>query len=114
MDEAKKITFELTLKQLLSIEPCEWSENLRKEYMLVIEGFFCIPLPFFSLTYRRAIQARKRVTEALHLVVRERRIERENGVKKNDMLAALFDSDGDEENFYDDEIVDFLVSLLVA
>lgn len=114
MDEAKKITFELTLKQLLSIEPCEWSENLRKEYMLVIEGFFCIPLPFFSLTYRRAIQARKRVTEALHLVVKERRIEREKGVKKNDMLAALFDSDGDEENFYDDEIVDFLVSLLVA
>lgn len=54
------------------------------------------------------------MTEALHLVVRERRIEREKGVKKNDMLAALFDSDGDEENFYDDEIVDFLVSLLVA
>nr|BAE16977.1 steroid 23-alpha-hydroxylase [Zinnia elegans] len=109
MDEAKKITFELTLKQLLSIEPFEWSENLRKEYMLVIEGFFCIPLPFFPLTYRRAIQARKRVTEALHLVVRERRVERERGVKKNDMLAALFDNDCD-----DDEIVDLLVSLLVA
>ncbi|KAJ9553299.1 hypothetical protein OSB04_017344 [Centaurea solstitialis] len=114
MEEAKKITFELTLKQLLSIDPCEWSENLRKEYMLVIEGFFCIPLPFFSLTYRRAIQARKRVTEALHLVVRERRRERERGVKKNDMLAALFDSDGDDVIFCDDEIVDFLVSLLVA
>ncbi|XP_024992049.1 cytochrome P450 90A1-like [Cynara cardunculus var. scolymus] len=114
MEEAKKITFELTLKQLLSIDPCEWTENLRKEYMLVIEGFFCIPLPFFSLTYRRAIQARKRVTEALNLVVRERRRERERGVKKNDMLAALFDSDGDDVIFCDDEIVDFLVSLLVA
>ncbi|KAL8218112.1 hypothetical protein R6Q57_021485 [Mikania cordata] len=110
MEEAKKITFELTLKQLLSIDPCDWSESLRKEYMLVIEGFFCIPLPFFSLTYGRAIQARKRVTEALHLVVRERRVERERGVKKNDMLTALFDSNCDD----DDEIVDFLVSLLVA
>ncbi|XP_076916534.1 3beta,22alpha-dihydroxysteroid 3-dehydrogenase-like [Bidens hawaiensis] len=114
MEEAKKITFELTLKQLLSIDPCEWTENLRKEYMLVIEGFFCIPIPFFSLTYRRAIQARKRVTEALHLVVRERRVEREKGVKKNDMLAALFDSDCDNITFSDEEIVDFLVSLLVA
>lgn len=114
MEEAKKITFELTLKQLLSIDPCEWSENLRKEYMLVIEGFFCIPLPFFSLTYRRAIQARKRVTEALNLVVGERRRERERGVKKNDMLAALFDSDGGDVVFHDEEIVDFLVSLLVA
>nr|XP_043613074.1 cytochrome P450 90A1 [Erigeron canadensis] len=114
MEEAKKITFELTLKQLLSIDPCEWSENLRKEYMLVIEGFFCIPLPFFSFTYRRAIQARKRVTEALHLVLRERRVERERGVKKKDMLAALLDSDGGDVKFHDDEIVDFLVSLLVA
>ncbi|GJZ56517.1 steroid 23-alpha-hydroxylase cytochrome P450, partial [Tanacetum coccineum] len=82
--------------------------------MLVIEGFFCIPLPFFSLTYRRAIQARKRVTEALHLVVRERRIEREKGVKKNDMLAALFDREGDDVELIYYEIVDFLVSLLVA
>lgn len=54
------------------------------------------------------------MTEALHVVVRERRIERERGVKKNDMLAALFDSYGDDVIFYDDEIVDFLVSMLVA
>ncbi|KAI3508505.1 hypothetical protein L1887_23513 [Cichorium endivia] len=116
MEEAKKITFELTLKQLLSIDPCEWTENLRKTYMRVIEGFFCIPIPIFSITYRRAIQARKRVADALSLVVRERRKEREKGIKKNDMLAALFDSDGDggKSGFTDDEIVDFLVSLLVA
>ncbi|XP_023748542.1 cytochrome P450 90A1 isoform X1 [Lactuca sativa] len=124
MEEAKKITFELTMKQLLSIDPCEWTEKLRKIYMRVIEGFFCIPSPIFSITYRRAIKARKRVAEALSLVVRERRKESEKGLKKNDMLAALFDSngggsgggggDGGGGGFTDDEIVDFLVSLLVA
>lgn len=51
-----QITFQLTVKQLMSLDPCEWTENLMKEYMLVIEGFFTIPLPFFSTTYRRAIQ----------------------------------------------------------
>lgn len=60
------------------------------------------------------LKARKRVTEALNLVVGERRRERERGVKKNDMLAALFDSDGGDVVFHDEEIVDFLVSLLVA
>ncbi|KAA8539585.1 hypothetical protein F0562_026277 [Nyssa sinensis] len=114
MEEAKKITFELTLKQLMSFDPCEWTESLRKEYVLVIEGFFTIPLPFFSTTYRRAIQARTKVAEALSLVVRRRRGESERGERKNDMLEALLDGDGGGGGFSDEEIVDFLVALLVA
>ncbi|KAL7229148.1 hypothetical protein ACSBR2_007781 [Camellia fascicularis] len=115
MEEAKKITFELTVKQLMSFDPCEWTESLRKEYMLVIEGFFTIPLPLFSSTYRRAIQARSKVAEALSLVVRERRRESsERGERKNDMLGALMDEEGGGGGFSDEEIVDFLVALLVA
>ncbi|XP_050904278.1 cytochrome P450 90A1 isoform X2 [Lathyrus oleraceus] len=56
MEEAKKITFELTVKQLMSFDPGEWSESLRKEYVLVIEGFFTLPLPILSGTYSRAIK----------------------------------------------------------
>ncbi|KAJ9683807.1 hypothetical protein PVL29_016349 [Vitis rotundifolia] len=113
MEEAKKITFDLTVKQLMSFDPGEWTESLRKEYVLVIEGFFTVPFPLFSATYRRAIQARTKVAEALNLVVRERRKAKEEGEeeKKNDMLAALLDS-GD--NFSDEQIVDFILALLVA
>ncbi|KAH1045412.1 hypothetical protein J1N35_036196 [Gossypium stocksii] len=111
MEEAKKITFELTVKQLMSYDPGEWSESLRKEYLLVIEGFFTVPLPLFSTTYRRAIKARTKVAEALSLIVRERRKEYERGAKKNDMLAALLAGD---HKFSDEQIVDFLVALLVA
>lgn len=111
MEEAKKITFELTVKQLMSFDPNEWTESLRKEYVLVIEGFFTVPLPIFSTTYRRAIQARTKVAEALSLIVRQRRKESESGERKNDMLAALLAGD---DGFSDEEIVDFLVALLVA
>ncbi|CAA3014188.1 cytochrome P450 90A1 [Olea europaea subsp. europaea] len=115
MEEAKKITFQLTVKQLMSFDPCEWTENLMKEYMLVIEGFFTIPLPIFSITYRRAIQARRKVAEALGLVVRERKKETEKGDRKNDMLAALLDEEGDSGGgFSDEQIVDFMLALLVA
>ncbi|KAJ6892858.1 cytochrome P450 90A1 [Populus alba x Populus x berolinensis] len=113
MEEAKKITFELTMKQLMSFDPCEWTESLRKEYVLVIEGFFSVPLPIFSPTYRRAIKARTKVAEALSLVVKQRRIESESGEKRKDMLAALVASD-DHGSFSDEQIVDFLVALLVA
>ncbi|KAJ6690175.1 hypothetical protein OIU85_006455 [Salix viminalis] len=113
MEEAKKITFELTMKQLMSFDPCEWTESLRREYVLVIEGFFSVPLPILSPTYRRAIKARTKVAEALSLVVKQRRIESESGEKRKDMLGALLASD-DHGGFSDEEIVDFLVALLVA
>ncbi|EOA20572.1 hypothetical protein CARUB_v10000884mg [Capsella rubella] len=112
MEEAKKITFELTVKQLLSFDPGEWSESLRKEYLLVIEGFFSLPLPLLSTTYRKAIQARRKVAEALTVVVMKRREEEEEETeKRKDMLAALLAAD---DGFSDEEIVDFLLALLVA
>ncbi|GER46637.1 cytochrome P450 [Striga asiatica] len=59
-------------------------------------------------------KARTKVAEALSLVVRERRRESERGERKNDMLAALLDEDGGGGGFSDEEIVDFMVALLVA
>ncbi|CAJ2644039.1 unnamed protein product [Trifolium pratense] len=112
MEEAKKITFELTVKQLMSFDPDEWTENLRKEYMLVINGFFTLPFPLFSATYRKAIKARTKVAEALTLVVRQRRKESDiSQEKKNDILGALLASG---EQLLDEQIVDFMLALLIA
>ncbi|KAK9124480.1 hypothetical protein Sjap_014082 [Stephania japonica] len=125
LDEAKKITFELTIKQLMSLDPGEWTENLRKEYLLVIDGFFGLPIPFFT-TYARAIKARAKVAETLRRKVRERRREyyeeeKEKERKREDMLGSLLELEGGGGGggggggFSDDEeIVDFLLALLVA
>lgn len=59
-------------------------------------------------------QARSKVAEALSLVVRERRRESERGERKKDMLAALLDDEGGGGGFSDEEIVDFMLALLVA
>ena len=60
------------------------------------------------------VQARTKVAEALSLIVRQRRKESNEsaGEKKNDMLEALL-ATGDG-GFSDEEIVDFLLALLVA
>lgn len=60
------------------------------------------------------VKARTKVAEALSLVVRDRRRESERGERKNDMLGALFNEDGNGGGFSDEEIVDFLLALLVA
>lgn len=52
-----QITFELTVKQLMSFDPGEWTERLRREYLLVIQGFFSLPIPFFT-SYGRALKVR--------------------------------------------------------
>ncbi|KAJ8769452.1 hypothetical protein K2173_002942 [Erythroxylum novogranatense] len=90
------------MKQLMSVDLGEWTESLRREYILLIDGFFTVP--FFSATYRRAIKARTKVAETLSLVVRERRKEGEAGMGKKDMLAALIEA---EDGFSDEQIVDF-------
>ena len=51
-----QMTFDVAVKQLTSFDPGEWSENLRKEYHLVIEGFFSLSHPLLSTTYRKAIK----------------------------------------------------------
>ncbi|KAL1166363.1 hypothetical protein V6Z11_A06G192500 [Gossypium hirsutum] len=114
MEATKKITFELAVKQLMSFDPGEWSESLRKQYVLVIEGFFTVPLPLFSATYRRAIKARREVAEALSKIVKERREEYEKGERKNDMLGALLGGEWEDDQLSNEQIVDFMVALLVA
>jgi len=51
-----QITFELTVKQLLSFDPGQWSENLRKEYLQLIDGFFSLPVPLPFTTYGKALK----------------------------------------------------------
>lgn len=51
------------------------------------------------------------MAEALGLIVKQRRKEREEGDGKKDMLEALLAGD---DGFSDEQIVDFLLALLVA
>lgn len=59
------------------------------------------------------VKARTKVAEALRLIVRQRRRESEEGKRKEDMLGALLAGDN-VNGFSDEEIVDFLLALLVA
>lgn len=51
------------------------------------------------------------MASALGLIVKQRRVDNEAGMNKDDMLAALFSC---EEDFTDEQIVDFLLALLVG
>ncbi|KAI3913833.1 hypothetical protein MKX01_004083 [Papaver californicum] len=104
LDQTKKITFELIVKQLMSIDPTgvdqEWTESLRKHYLILIDGFFSVPILFLFTPYYNAIHARKKVEEEIRVKVRERKREKEmmmmtesddHDEEKKDMLGMLLD-----------------------
>uniref|UniRef100_A0A803KZY7 Cytochrome P450 90A1 n=1 Tax=Chenopodium quinoa TaxID=63459 RepID=A0A803KZY7_CHEQI len=99
--------------KLLLLEETKKAKNLRKEFLLIVEGFWSIPLPFFSISYKRAVKAKTKVVEALKLVVKERRSARDEGERKSDILGAILDEKADDE-YSDEMIVDLLVSLMLA
>lgn len=119
LDQAKKVAFEMTVEQTMSQGPGEWTEYLRRHYNALIDGFFSVPLFSFLrfTTYGKAIKARKKVAGALLELVKRRKEERmretedEAEKRKKDMVDELLDAD---EGFTEEEMVDFLLALLVA
>ncbi|CAI0442474.1 unnamed protein product [Linum tenue] len=58
-DEAKKFTFNLMAKHIMSLDPGEAeTEQLKKEYVTFMKGVVSAPLNFPGTAYRCALQAR--------------------------------------------------------
>ncbi|KAH7433993.1 hypothetical protein KP509_07G096400 [Ceratopteris richardii] len=110
-DEAKKATFNVSVNQLLSTSvDAEWIEALRKEYLLLVEGFFSLPFNFPGTTYGRALQARSQITKRVTEVVNQRKALGNEGIGEyQDLLAAFL-----KQKLTDEQIVDMVISLLVA
>ncbi|MCO5582613.1 hypothetical protein L7F22_036511 [Adiantum nelumboides] len=110
-DEAKKVTFNLSVNQLLSSSvDSEWTEALRKEYLLLVEGFFSLPFNFPGTTYGRALQARVEIAKRIKKVVDQRKkLESQAHSDYHDLLAAFL-----RQKLTDEQIVDMVISLLVA
>ncbi|KAK8955542.1 Cytochrome P450 90A1 [Platanthera guangdongensis] len=119
LDQAKKIAFELTVEQLMSEKPGEWTDYLSRHYNALTDGFFSVPLPSFLClnAYGRAIKARKKVAESLMELVKSRKERKMREIvcktetRKKDMVDELLEA---EEGFTEEEMVDFLLALLVS
>ncbi|KAK8935242.1 Cytochrome P450 90A1 [Platanthera zijinensis] len=119
LDQAKKIAFELTVEQLMSEKPGEWTDYLSRHYNALTDGFFSVPLPSFLClnAYGRAIKARKKVAAALMELVKSRKERKmreivcETETRKKDMVDELLEA---EQGFTEEEMVDFLLALLVS
>ncbi|GAV90900.1 p450 domain-containing protein [Cephalotus follicularis] len=112
-DEAKKFTFNLMAKHIMSLDPGKSeTELLKKEYVTFMKGVVSAPLNFPGTAYRKALKSRSTILKFIEIKMEERilKMEDRGDLEENDLLGwVLKHSDLSTE-----QILDLILSLLFA
>ncbi|KAK7842429.1 cytochrome p450 90b1 [Quercus suber] len=113
-DEAKKFTFNLMAKHIMSMDPgVPETEQLKKEYVTFMKGVVSAPLNFPGTAYRRALQSRSTILKFIEHKMEDRiekmREERET-LDDDDLLGWVLK----HSNLSTEQILDLILSLLFA
>ncbi|WVZ74234.1 hypothetical protein U9M48_022444 [Paspalum notatum var. saurae] len=71
-DGLSTMIFDLTAKKLISYEPSELSESLRKNFVAFIRGLISFPVDIPGTAYHECMQGRKKAMKVLKKMMRER------------------------------------------
>ncbi|KAL6596338.1 hypothetical protein ACP70R_047702 [Stipagrostis hirtigluma subsp. patula] len=112
--EAKKFTFNLMAKNIMSMDPGEEeTERLRLEYITFMKGVVSAPLNFPGTAYWRALKSRAAILGVIERKMEERvqKMGKENSsVEEDDLLGWALK----QSNLSKEQILDLLLSLLFA
>ncbi|KAG1341893.1 cytochrome P450 90B1-like [Cocos nucifera] len=105
-EEACKVTFNLMVKNILSMSPGEpETEKLRKLYMSFMKGVVAFPLNLPGTAYRKATQARATILKTMERLMEERIQKKREGtdeIGESDLLGFILEqSNLDAEQFGD-------------
>ncbi|GAY42718.1 hypothetical protein CUMW_069040 [Citrus unshiu] len=113
-DEAKKFTFNLMAKHIMSLEPGKpETELLKKEYVTFMKGVVSPPLNFPGSAYRKALQSRSNILKFIEQKMSERLTKMKKGkenMEEDDLLGWLLK----HSNLSTEQILDLILSLLFA
>ncbi|OEL34128.1 Cytochrome P450 90B1 [Dichanthelium oligosanthes] len=112
--EAKKFTFNLMAKNIMSMDPGEEeTERLRLEYITFMKGVVSAPLNFPGTAYWRALKSRASILGVIERKMEDRlhKMSKENSsVEEDDLLGWALK----QSNLSKEQILDLLLSLLFA
>ncbi|XP_024627507.1 cytochrome P450 90B1 [Medicago truncatula] len=113
-DEAKKFTFNLMAKQIMSLDPGNLeTEQLKKEYVCFMKGVVSAPLNLPGTAYRKALKSRNNILKFIEGKMEERvkrNQEGKKGMEENDLLNWVLK----HSNLSTEQILDLILSLLFA
>ncbi|KAK4791555.1 hypothetical protein SAY86_031968 [Trapa natans] len=113
-DEAKKFTFNLMAKHIMSLDPGKpETEQLKKEYVTFMKGVVSPPLNFPGTAYWKALRSRSTILRFIERKMEERiQRKKESGEKgeEDDLLGWVLEY----SNLSTEQILDLILSLLFA
>ncbi|XP_059623668.1 cholesterol 22-monohydroxylase CYP90B51-like [Cornus florida] len=112
-DEAKKFTFNLMAKHIMSLDPGKpETEQLKKEYITFMKGVVSAPLNLPGTAYRKALQSRSIILKFIERKMEERigKIEGTENLDEDDLLGWVLK----HSDLYKEQILDLVLSLLFA
>lgn len=72
-DELKKLSIEIICAAIIGMPRGDEMDQLRRDYVILTNGFATLPINIPGTRYRKALQARDRILKVLQRAVRERR-----------------------------------------
>ncbi|XP_043709535.1 cytochrome P450 90B1-like [Telopea speciosissima] len=114
-DEAKKFTFNLMAKHIMSMDPGKpETEQLKREYITFMKGVVSAPLNFPGTAYWKALQSRTTILKVIERKMEER-IPKRNDFDEcerveDDLLGWVLKN----SNLSTEQILDLILSLLFA
>ncbi|XP_042507461.1 cytochrome P450 90B1-like [Macadamia integrifolia] len=112
-DEAKKFTFNLMAKHIMSMDPGKpETEQLKREYITFMKGVVSAPLNFPGTAYWKALQSRTTILKVIEGKMEERirKIDDECERVEDDLLGWVLKN----SNLSTEQILDLILSLLFA
>ncbi|KAL1316412.1 hypothetical protein HN51_068602 [Arachis hypogaea] len=113
-DEAKRFTFNLMAKHIMSLDPGNVeTEKLKEEYVTFMKGVVSAPLNLPGTAYRRALKSRSTILKFIEgkMTERVRKMEEENeSLEEDDLLGWVLK----HSNLSTEQILDLVLSLLFA
>ncbi|MBA0846194.1 hypothetical protein Goarm_022617, partial [Gossypium armourianum] len=110
--EIKKFSFEVGILMIFGRLEARYREELKKNYFIVDKGYNSFPTNIPGTPYRKALQARKRLSKILSDIISERK---EKKLLEKDLLGCLLNSKDEKgQVLTDDKIADNIIGTLFA
>ncbi|XP_021757486.1 cytochrome P450 90B1-like [Chenopodium quinoa] len=115
-DEAKKFTFNVMAKQILSLDHGEAeTEHLKKEYINFMKGVVSAPINLPGSPYRRALKSRTAILDFIEMKMEEKLKKKKmndgsENIEEDDLLGWVLKY----SNLSTEQILDLILSLLFA